>query len=107
MMSNDSQFEKTIYRKWPNGEIIALFPQIASDEFGYYCESYIHVGQHGRAYPRLVVRQTKLATPSEYKDLDDELRGLGYIPIPAKRFTQKDFEIRKTQIEKIKGKTDE
>ena len=48
-----------IYRKWrDDAEIIALFPEIPSDVFGWYCESYMHLGQHSRADYNGVIRAT-------------------------------------------------
>lgn len=63
---------KVIFRKWPNGDIIALFPELPFDNMGYLCECYEHVGQHGCADPAIVYR-TKLAKPEEYEDLYNEL----------------------------------
>lgn len=65
-----------IFRKWPNGQIIALFPLIPSDVNGIYCLSYEHVGQHGGADTQLP--NTTPALPSEYADLASELRRIGY-----------------------------
>lgn len=78
--------EKTvvIFRKWnaknlieaPLCDIIALFPYI--DAWNGNCNSYEHVGQHGGASYIGVMSQTTPATPDEYKDLAEELTGLGY-----------------------------
>ena len=89
--------DKTIFRVYPDGEVIALFPQISVNIGGRHCQSYLHVGQHGGADPFIVVSQTRLATPDEYKELFLELEKIGYNPIPATRFSPKDFEIRKLQ----------
>jgi len=71
--------EKVIFRIYPDGDIIALFPEIAVDQIGYNCNSYMHVGQHGAASPMIIVGQTKPATPMEYAVLQDELeRVVGY-----------------------------
>lgn len=69
---------KVLFRKYHNGDIIALFPEIPSDIGGRYCLSYEHVGQHGSANPRLVVRYTKPALPEEYAELAEELTNIGY-----------------------------
>lgn len=73
--------EKTrvIFRKWPDGAIIALFPLIPDDRRGYTCVSYEHVGQHGGADDTAVVRLTKPAKPAEFAALAAELRGRGYV----------------------------
>jgi hypothetical protein len=79
--------EPVIFRKFPNGDIIAMFPMISVDQIGYNCQSYMHVGQHGAASPQMVTKQTKLATPDEYAVLEDELeRVVGYDLRIIKRF---------------------
>ena len=88
--------DKTIYRAFKDGDVIALFPQIAGNIGGWTCQSYMHVGQHGSASPD-IVNITRLAKPEEYAELHDELEQIGYNPVPAKKFTQKDFKIRKSQ----------
>ena len=73
-----------IFRKWAskddwNGrDIIALFPTIPADYDGLTCQSYMHVGQHGAANPQGLIRETKSATPEEYKELMTELHKIGY-----------------------------
>lgn len=86
--------DKTIFRVYSDGEVIALFPQIAAQVSGYLCQSYQHVGQHGAANPDIVVRQTKLASRKEYLPLLKELEQIGYNPVIAKRCTYKDLQIR-------------
>ncbi|HDZ14732.1 hypothetical protein LCGC14_0844740 [marine sediment metagenome] len=85
--------DKTIFRKYPDGEIIALFPQISANISGWHCASYMHVGQYGGATPFFVVSQTRLATPEEYRELYLELERIGYNPSPATRFGPKDFKM--------------
>jgi hypothetical protein len=60
------------------GEVVALFPTLASDGYGNYCSAYQHLGQHGAADYGFVVRRSRLATPEEYADLNAELISLGY-----------------------------
>lgn len=69
---------KVIFRMWPDGDVIALFPEIPSDYQGYLCESYMHVGQHGAADTGAVIDQTRPALPEEYRGLLRELGGRGY-----------------------------
>lgn len=90
--------DKTIFRVYPDGEVIALFPQIAESIGGYCCQSYMHVGQHGGANPDVVVSQTRLATKQEYTPLLKELEQIGYNPVVAKKFTRKDYRIRQEQV---------
>jgi len=65
-----------VFRRYPNGEIIALFPGI-KDPRGMV-SSYLHVGQHGAADYGWVIMQTTPATPEEYKELAAELTAIGY-----------------------------
>lgn len=67
-----------IFRKYKNGDVIAIFPEIPSDMNWNHCESYMHVGQHGAADPYKVVSDTRPAYPSEYQLLKEELDGIGY-----------------------------
>ena len=90
--------DKVIFRKWPDGNVIALFPQIVASVNGYLCQSYEHVGQHGAASPG-IVRNTRPAIPKEYKELKKELERIGYNPIVVKRFTYADFLVRKSQYQ--------
>ena len=92
--------DKTIFRVYPDKEIIALFPQIAGSCLsGWDCCSYMHTGQHGVATIAVVVKQTRLASRREYLSLLEELEQIGYNPAVAKRCTYKDFQIRQKQIE--------
>ena len=87
--------DKTIFRVYPDGEVIALFPQISAG--AYLCESYMHIGQHGAADTYLVVRGTRLANRKEYLPLLKELKQIGYKPVVAKRCTNRDLRIRQEQ----------
>jgi hypothetical protein len=66
-----------IFRKWPasdGGGIIALFPyEPASPDGSQWCQSYMHVGQHGRAAYFPVIDGTRPASPEEYAALKREL----------------------------------
>ena len=67
---------KVIFRKFKNGEIVAIFPD---ESWGYgLVTSYMHVGQHSEADYNHIVSVTKLATKSEYAPLLKELRRIGY-----------------------------
>lgn len=68
--------DKVVFRKFPEGEIIALFPNEKVDLKGNI-NSYQHIGQHGGASPELV-RELKKATPKEYRELKQELISIGY-----------------------------
>ena len=91
--------DKVIFRTFPDGEVIALFPQIAAGYGAHVCQSYMHIGQHGAASVELVY-DTRLSRPEEYADLLAELEQIGYSPKPAKRFTSADRRIREEQVSK-------
>ena len=76
-MKKDKEVTKVIFRIYPEGNIIALFPEIANDSYGN-CLSYMHIGQHGGADYTYVVQLTKLATPEQYAPLLQELESIGY-----------------------------
>lgn len=77
----------TIFRKYKDGEIIALFPAEKWNRNDNTCTSYVHVGQHGAADYDYVVSRTSLATPEEYADLKAELERIGYELDVKKRYS--------------------
>ena len=67
-----------IFRRFPDGDIIALFPYLPAECLDAWpCQSYMHVGQHGAADPRIVY-DTRPARPHEYAALKTELEQIGY-----------------------------
>lgn len=74
-MSDD--ITKVIFRKWPDGDVIALFPEDPGTNEAGTCDSYMHVGQHGAASYGLVY-DTRLATEEEYASLKRELEAPPY-----------------------------
>lgn len=65
-----------IFRKWRDGEILALFPEIEHN--GPLCTSYQHLGKHGGADYHGCIQRTMAADPEEYQPLLKELRQIGY-----------------------------
>jgi hypothetical protein len=65
-----------VFRKFKDGQIIALFPELPCDARGNIT-SYMHIGQHSACSPP-IVNETKLATPQDYQGLYNELTSLGY-----------------------------
>jgi len=59
------------------GVVFALFPHEVSDHKGNV-NSYQHVGQHSGADYNGCVRNSRLATEEEYKDLKEEMESIGY-----------------------------
>jgi len=72
------QCDRVVFRRWKEGDVIALFPD--QPEGRGLVNSYQHVGQHGAADYRGVVRDTKPAKPVEYRALLRELKSIGYTP---------------------------
>ena len=63
---------QVVFRKFSNGEVIALFPQL-TDKYRYRITTYMHIGQHSEDDHHAVVQQTKLATEEEYAPLLTEI----------------------------------
>jgi len=74
------QKDIVIFRRWHNGDVIALFPEIPADRDGHYCMSYERVGQHGNADCHGVISLTDSADIDEpdVLDLFRELKRVGY-----------------------------
>jgi hypothetical protein len=92
----------TIFRRYPDGEVVALFPTIPADPQGH-CLSYLHVGQHGAADPSHVIDHTRPARPDEYADLMDELIRIGYVVRPIRRLTRRMVEERRATLARWLG----
>lgn len=75
-----------IIRKFPEGDLIALFPTVPGTSDPGTCLSYATVGQHGVASVDIPQR-TKPATTRESRALLKELCRIGYKPRLVKRFT--------------------
>lgn len=73
-----------IFRKFPDGEIVALFPYII--DAPHRVMTYMHVGQHSNMDYHRVVSLTRPAKPEEYASLARELTRIGYnLDIRARR----------------------
>lgn len=93
---------EVIFRKFKDGEIIALFPYEVQDRIGLVM-SYMHNGQHSDASLN-IIEITKLATPSEYEDLKTELESIGYNLKICKRVnTNKWSKARDKRINKLES----
>jgi hypothetical protein len=69
--------ERVVFRRFSDGDIIALFPDDVDYPDGRIT-SYMHVGQHGGADYCGVLDITTPAEPGEYQDLQAELESIGY-----------------------------
>jgi len=67
--------ERVVFRKFKDGEVIALFPDQYSPRTGMI-GSYMHNGQHSDTMPHF--GDTKPAEPNDYMDLYLELIRQGY-----------------------------
>lgn len=76
-----NQIDKVVFRKFKDGQIIALFKDTIKDGMVL---SYMSTGQHVNASID-IVKATKLANPSEFIQLKRELRKIGYNPKTYKR----------------------
>ena len=91
-MKQDQEITKVVFRKFKDGEVIALFPEIQYNEDRRYCMSYMHIGQHGSANYDLRLC-CKLARPEEYASLLKELEDIGYNLKIQTRVNRKWFDI--------------
>jgi len=85
-MKQDTEKTIVVFRKFKEGDIIALFPAIPNTE--NTCLSYLHIGQHGGANYSHCIRATTPATPAEYDSLRRELEQIGYSLEIRKRYTE-------------------
>lgn len=69
---------KVVFRKWKEGDVIALFPDEPCSRHNYTTTSYMHTGQHGAADYTGVIAATQPACEHEYQDLLAELKSIGY-----------------------------
>ena len=69
--------DKVIFRKFEDGQVIAIFPEVPATMHVDECLSYMHIGQHG-ACSESLIDELERAKSSEYGDLFDELESIGY-----------------------------
>lgn len=67
-----------VFRVYPDGDVLAMFPTVPADDTGWNCGCYMHPGLRGGADYRHVIHQTRPADPAEYNDLKAELESRGY-----------------------------
>lgn len=85
-----------VFRRWRDcRSIIALFPEIPTDLYGYYCEAYEHVGQHGGADFHGVIQATVPVKPEDAADLAEELTRIGYHLRPIRKASWRHHERRR------------
>jgi hypothetical protein len=62
----------------PEGSVLAVMPGVAADINHNNCACYAHIGQHGATCIEYIGENCRDASPTEYADLLDELRRVGY-----------------------------
>ena len=77
-MKQDTEKTTVIFRKFRQGDVIALFPMINADDKPGHFLSYQHTGQHGAASEALLQGYTIPAREQEYRGLKAELENIGY-----------------------------
>jgi hypothetical protein len=95
--------EKTIviFRKDPDGEIFALFPEEPSDNCGNYCSCYQHLGGHGGADYHKCINASTPATPREFESLSQLLHNMGYFLTVYSRASDKMHARRRRKAKQI------
>lgn len=88
--------------KGKNSGCIAIFPRIAATVGNpYHCQSYEIVGEHGACEPSGLIRSTRPATRSEYRDTAKVLRRRGYRLAIRQRLSDSDLRERIKQLNAI------
>ncbi len=90
----------TMFRTFPDGGVVALFPAIPADPVGR-CSSYMQVGQHGAADYWHVISNTRPASPDGYRDLMFELTGIGYAVRPVRRASRRMHDQRQAELHRL------
>ena len=72
----DTETTLVTFYKEEDGDVLAYFPLEVFDRAGNNT-SYAHIGQHSACSPDYV-KDLPLATEKEYRELKNELEGLGY-----------------------------
>lgn len=97
---------KVIFRKFPDDEVIALFPELPGDNSVLNCLNYMHNGQHGSG--KATLDGTKRAFPMFYNDKEEkefiplykELTAIGYNLTVVSRFS---YQMDQKRIAALRG----
>jgi len=95
-MSKPPAKDPVVIRVWKGDpdDVFALFPTDPADNYGHFCTSYQHVGQHGSADYCHCIRNSRPATKAEARPLLIELRRIGYRPRVLKRAARRHHDER-------------
>jgi hypothetical protein len=92
-----------VFRRWRDrsGDVIALFPELPADVNGRFCDSYMHIGQHGAADYHGVIQHTVPVGPKQYAALAQELRLVGYNLRPVKHASRRHHDQRRATARQL------
>ncbi len=99
----DTPVVPVVLRVWrPEGGALALFPTLPSDNYGHYCNSYEHIGQHGGADYYGCLQKSRPAKGEEAAELTRELKRIGYRLRVVKRATPAMHDERKAEARRVR-----
>jgi hypothetical protein len=99
LKEGDKEQVKVIFRKFPEGDVIALFPEV--DQGRGLIGSYMTIGQHGDAAKSLITDLVP-ASKEEYAKLAAELERIGYDIVIAESVNELTIADVKAATEKAK-----
>jgi hypothetical protein len=99
LKEGDKEQVKVIFRKFPEGDVIALFPEV--DQGRGLIGSYMTIGQHGDAAKSLIT-DLEPASKEEYAKLAAELERIGYDIVIAESVNELTIADVKAATEKAK-----
>lgn len=89
-----------IFRRYKDGDIIALFPSEPGNTRLATCLSYQHIGQHGAADLRGTMEDTTPASEKQFASLKQELEDIGYSLRLVKRPNREHDKAREKELAK-------
>lgn len=95
-MSKPQEKDPVVIRVWKgdDADVFALFPAEPADNYGHYCTSYQHIGQHAGADYSHCIASSRPATRAEARSLLQELRRIGYRPRVLQRASRRHHDQR-------------
>ena len=92
---------KVIFRKYKDGDVLAIFPEIPGDHNYETCGSYQHIGQHGPCTPFWAIQSTKPCPIPESEPLRTELESIGYELNIIERYRYMHYQKRVKEIKRM------
>jgi hypothetical protein len=81
-----------------NNEVIALLPEIPMDIRGELCKGYSSLHKFVSVYCSSAMKNTRLAKPEEYHDVEKDLLAEGYCLNLVQRYSKKYDQIRRDRV---------